>query len=234
MPRLTLTSRAGENRASCAISAEPIHPEPPVTSIRLPCRHPARTGPGRSMSFRTAARNLPYSSCASGLLASSARVSLARRFNSAPVRRGLPRGTASCISAMISAAVCTMLSIGSASKGPAPALGSDHAFVPRGSTTRAAARQAGRRTSLAIRAPVTPAQSRSAAQSGACPGPVSGHREPFRVGPGHWGHELICLSALFIQGPERSLYIYLKGTLSTAPLSPNRLQASSISCAEGT
>ena len=119
MPRLTLTRRAEENRASCAIDAEPMQPEPPVPV----CACPAGMPPGRAPAGRCLSRTAP-GTCRTLLRLRLAGEQCLRQASQAlPLcgRQGcVPRGIASCISAMVSAAICTMLSIESASRCPGP------------------------------------------------------------------------------------------------------------------
>ena len=106
-PRLTLTSRAGRQRAICAISVEPMQPVPPVTRTVAPPSHSASSVSGTAMPRWPRARNLSYSSPASGLAAISACV----RLLSSPSTRSSgccrPGGAASCIAEMISEGVAT-------------------------------------------------------------------------------------------------------------------------------
>jgi hypothetical protein len=104
-PRLTLTSRAGRNRAICAISVEPMQPVPPVTRTVAPPSQPASSASGTAMPRRPRARNLVYSSPASGLAAISVCVRLRSSPSTLSSSRCCPGGAASRIAEMISEGV---------------------------------------------------------------------------------------------------------------------------------
>jgi hypothetical protein len=56
-PRLTLTTRPGRRAASCFISAEPMHPVPPVTSTFAPRSQSASFSSGKHSPRWPMARN---------------------------------------------------------------------------------------------------------------------------------------------------------------------------------
>ena len=97
--------RAGRNRAICAISVEPMHPVPPVTRTVAPPSQPASSASGTAMPRRPRARNLVYSSPASGLAAISVCVRLRSSPSTLSSSRCCPGGAASRIAEMISEGV---------------------------------------------------------------------------------------------------------------------------------
>ncbi len=87
--------------------AEPTHPVPPVTSTVAPPSHPASSASGTAMARWPSARNLAYSSPASGRAAMSAWVRLRSSPSTTSSSVCCPGGAASRMAEMISETVAT-------------------------------------------------------------------------------------------------------------------------------